>query len=153
MAATAEQILAALVTAVKSLTVANGYVTNLNPDNVFSRLTPLSNMQQNAAAYPRVFVISDGADYQDLPSHRIQKEERFTVLAVFAPDRSDIEDIDLETQVAKYVNDFELMIGRNKQMGGSDLVVIQTLATDVQTQETEAVAMFELTINYRRHLI
>lgn len=137
----------------KTITTANGYLTNLDPANVFTRLTSLDNLQaQQATSYPRVFIISDGADYGDQPANRIVKEERFTVLAVFAPNRNDVNDVAMETQVSRFVDDFEVMIGRNKQMGGSDLVLLQTVATDVQTVESESVAMFEITITYRRAL-
>lgn len=151
--ATSSSILLAVANAVKSITTANGYTTNLNPANVTTRLTALDNLQaMPATSYPRVFVISDGAEYQDQPSNRIVKEERFTILAVFAPNRNDGADVALETQVSNFVDDFEVMIGRNKQLGGSDLVQIQTLATDIQTVESEAVAMFEITVIYRRSL-
>ena len=150
---TSSSILTALQNAVKGITTANGYVTNLDSDNVFTRLTSLQNLQSvGAIKYPRVFIISDGADYQDLPSNRIVKSESFTVLALFAPDRNNVNDVTMETQVSNFVDDFEMMIGRNKQLGGSDLVQIQALATDVHIVETESVAMFELSITYRRSL-
>jgi hypothetical protein len=150
---TSNSILTALSTAIKGITVANGYVTNLASTNVFTRLESLQNLQAiPAAQYPRVFIISDGASYSDLPANRISKEETFTILAVFAPDRNNVNDVAVATQVSNFVDDFELMIGRNRQLGGADTVKILALATDVHIVETESVAMFELSITYRRSL-
>lgn len=154
--ATSADILLALENAVKTIIPANGYQTTLNPANVFSRLSPLNSLQRkSASSYPRVFIISDGAVYGDLPSHRVMKEEQFTVLGVFAQDKTialPAVDVPLETQVARFVDDFELWLDRNRQCGGSDLVQIISCVTDSETPDTEAIALFEIKVTYKRNL-
>lgn len=148
---TAPTILAGLVAAVKTITVANGYATDLDPNNVFTVLDSLNQqVQPEAAAYPRMFVLSDGADYSGMPSHTILKNEKFTVIGVFAKNETISGDVPLATQVSNFINDFEVMIDRNQQLGGSDLVTIEKCATDIGTSDPEAVCVFEINIQYRR---
>ena len=151
--ATHAQILTALVNAIKSIVPANGYITTVNPANVFTETNLIDQMVQTTpGAYPRIFAFSDGAMYDDLPSGRIHKKEKFTVLAIFAKDVTNLSDPSLVLQVTNFMEDFESMIHRQKQMGGSDYVKLDTCATDVGTQSPEAVCIFEIEILYKRQL-
>jgi hypothetical protein len=153
MAATSAQILAALVAAVKTITPAQGYNTTLAPANVISRLDALSQGQQvSAAQYPRVFVISEGSEYQDLPSHRQVKAEQFSIFALFMNSVKNTTAVPLEDQVATFIQDFERMIDRNKQMGGSQFVEIRTCVTDVGSTDPEAICLFEIVVQYENNL-
>lgn len=149
--ATSDSILTAITAAVKTIRISGGYKTDLDPANVFSRLTPLDSLQRNqASSYPRVFVISEGASYSDLPGRRVVKEEQFTVIAVFAQNKENPVDVPLTTQAANFVDDFERWMDLNRQTGGSDLLRLLTCSTDAETPGTEAIAMFEIAVTYKR---
>jgi hypothetical protein len=148
---TSATVQAALVTAVKSITTANGYTTNITPTNVSTTADVLAQgVQLTADKYPRVFVITDGAAYTDRPSHCLIKEEKFTVIAVFAKNVNNLSDVALDTQVQNFVADFEKMIDRNKQLGSSRYVQLDKYATDVGVNDPEAVCVFELTITFEQ---
>lgn len=148
---TTSGILSALETGIKQITVVNGYKTDLLSENVFSSLSPLNSLQKlGENAYPRVFIISEGADYQQMPARRIIKDEVFTVLAVFAPNRNDPADVPLETQTLNFIDDFEKWADTHAQIGGCDLLKINSCANDAESAKSEAVVMFEINVTYKR---
>lgn len=149
--ATSSTILAALAAAIRTITRLGGYNTEIRSENVFTLLDGINQaVQQTSQGYPRIFCVSDGASYGAMPSHTIVKQESFTVIAVFAKDTSNPSDIELTTQVSNFIDDFEAMIDRNLQLGGSDEVLLQKCATDVGKDSPEGVCVFELVIEYRR---
>lgn len=148
---TSSSILTALANAVKTITPAQGYQTTVNSANVFTSVDSLNQqVQLTGDKYPRFFVLTDGAVYEGLPTHAFIKHEKFTVIAVFAKDNSAPDAPSLSAQVAAFVDDFERMIDRNSQLGGADLASIDKYATDISVNDPEAVAVFELTIDFRR---
>jgi hypothetical protein len=151
---TSRTIRSALGAAIKTIKVAGGYLQNIPDANVFDGITPYDHTQvKDASAYPRVFIYSDGADYTDLPSSRVQKTELFTVLANFAKAQSQVAVAPtLQTMVDNFIDDFEKMVDRNKQLGGSNFAKLRACADDLGASTTEAVVMFELLIEYRRDL-
>lgn len=148
----ASDILSALVAACKTIHPDNQYLTTIDPANVYSRLDAISQMQQvSSQSYPRLFIISEGAQYDDLPSHRLVKAEQFSVFALFANDSADLQAPTLEAQVADFIEDFERMVDRHKQIGGSDFMRITTCVTDVGSAEPEAVCLFEVVVQYKQN--
>lgn len=151
---TSNALLNSVVSAVKTIKLSRGYLTEMPDANIYSRLTPYQSLQQpSAASYPKLHIISEGAEYEDLPSRRITKLEKFVFLAVFAQDTTDPMDVALDIQVANFVDDFERWVDINKQCGGSDIVKLLTCSTDSETPNTEAIAMFEVSIQYKRTFV
>jgi len=144
-----------LVAAVQSVTVAAGYNTDINPDNVFDTVDALQGQQQTDAAnaYPKVYVFSEGAKYSDLPSYRIHKVETFSVVAVFsAATVLPGQVMDLSNQVSGWIDDLEIMIVSQKQAGGADAWRIAMVADDLGANQTEAVVVAEIHCEYKRNL-
>lgn len=150
---TSRDIKTALATAVKSIKIAAGYLTDIPDANVFDGSTSYDHTQGDVSKYPRVFIYADGAEYEDQPNSHILKEEIFTVLINLAKKHSEINLAPtLTTLVDNIISDFEKMVDRNKQLGGSQFVKLRTCADDLGASDTEAVVMFELLVQYRRNL-
>lgn len=144
------QVFDTLVTCLGKIKKADGYLTDLQVENVRTGNDPISDLRCPPEQAPRALLLFHGNAYTAMPGHRLTVQAAYSVTVSFTQDRDSADAVTAQRMAENIISDMERMIGLNTQAGGCDLITLENAATDAGYAFPEATVVFELSVQYRK---